>query len=157
MELARLGQSWQNTSPWQQLHNSQKNSPINRFGPARPAGGTAPAFARDGRVPTVERFTFGAESKTRLIDCLTLGLSALALQYPAHRVLLAELRGFEYGEVGRSGRPGMGARPWAHDDTVIALALAWWAAPEADAVPLPARVLLGSQAGKGPREPMRGG
>jgi len=99
------------------------------------------------RTPTVERFTFGAESKTRLIDRLTLGLSARAVQYPPHRVLLSELRAFEYGDTGPSGRAKMGARTGAHDDTVIALALAWWAAPEADPLPLKDRLLLGSQLG----------
>jgi hypothetical protein len=104
-----------------------------------------------GRVPTVERFTFGAESKTKLIDRLTLGLSARAVQYPPHRVLLSELRGFEYGEVGRSGRAKMGARSGAHDDVVIALALAWWAAPEGQVVPVRERILLGSSLGAGRR------
>ena len=128
----------------------------------RGGAGPTPATSRDpsllgkgfggkGRVPTVERFTFGAESKTRLIDKLTLGLSARAVQYPPHRVLLSELRGFEYGEVGRSGRAKMGARSGAHDDVVIALALAWWAAPEGAPAPVRERVLLGSSLGVGRR------
>ena len=94
---------------------------------------------------------FGAESKTKLIDRLNLGLSARAVQYPAHRVLLSELRAFEYGEVGRSGRARMGARSGAHDDVVIALALAWWAAPEGQVVPVRERILLGSSLGAGRR------
>ena len=98
-------------------------------------------------MPTVERFTFGAESKGKLVDRLTLGLSSRALQYPAHRVLLSELRGFEYGTAGASGRAKMGAKSGAHDDTVIALALAWWAAPEGPPPPMRHRVLLGSQLG----------
>ena len=100
-----------------------------------------------GCVPTVERFTFGTESKAKLIDRLTLGLSGRAVQYPAHRVLLSELRAFEYGAVGGSGRAKMGARSGAHDDVVIALALAWFAAPEGAPVPMRERVLLGSQIG----------
>ena len=103
------------------------------------------ATAGAGRVPTVERFTFGAESKAKLIDRLTLGLSGRAVQYPAHRVLLSELRAFEYGAVGGSGRAKMGARSGAHDDVVIALALAWFAAPEGAPTPMRERVLLGSQ------------
>jgi len=99
----------------------------------------------------VERFTFGAESKTKLIDKLTLGLSARAVQYPPHRVLLSELRGFEYGAVGASGKARMGARSGAHDDVVIALALAWWAAPEGAPAPVRERILLGSQLGAGRR------
>jgi hypothetical protein len=100
-----------------------------------------------GRVPTVERFTFGAESKGKLIDRLTLGLSGRGVQYPAHRVLLSELRGFEYGAAGSSGRAKMGARSGAHDDVVIALALAWWAAPECAPPPMRERMMLGSQLG----------
>ena len=95
----------------------------------------------------MERFTFGAESKTKLIDRLNLGLSARAVQYPPHRVLLSELRGFEYGAVGASGKARMGARSGAHDDVVIALALAWWAAPEGAPAPVRERILLGSQLG----------
>ena len=102
-----------------------------------------------GRVPTVERFTFGAESKTKLIDRLTLGLSGRAVQYPAHRVLLSELRAFEYGAVGGAGRAKMGARSGAHDDVVIALALAWFAAPECAPAPMRERMMLGSQIGAG--------
>ena len=104
-----------------------------------------------GRAGTVERFTFGAESKTKLIDKLTLALSARAVQYPPHRVLLSELRGFEYGAVGASGKARMGARSGAHDDVVIALALAWWAAPEGAPAPIRERILLGSQLGAGRR------
>ena len=96
-------------------------------------------------MPTVERFTFGTESKGKLIDRLTLGLSGRALQYPPHRVLLSELRAFEYGAAGSSGRAKMGAKAGAHDDVVIALALAWFAAPECAPAPMRERVLLGSQ------------
>jgi hypothetical protein len=103
--------------------------------------------AAGGRVPTVERFTFGAESKGKLIDRLTLGLSGRGVQYPAHRVLLSELRGFEYGAAGAAGRAKMGARSGAHDDVVIALALAWWAAPECAPAPMRQRIMLGSQIG----------
>ena len=103
----------------------------------------APNNGGTGRVPTVERFTFGTESKAKLIDRLTLGLSGRALQYPAHRVLLSELRAFEYGAAGGSGRAKMGARSGAHDDVVIALALAWFAAPEGAPPPMRERVLLG--------------
>ena len=102
------------------------------------------------RPLTVERFQFGAESKVRLIDTLTVGLSARALQFPPHRTLLAELRGFEYAP-GTSGHLKMGARSGGHDDCVIALALAWLAAP-IPALPLGTRILLGSQMGLGVRE-----
>ena len=102
------------------------------------------------RPLTVERFQFGAESKVRLIDTLTVGLSARALQFPPHRTLLAELRGFEYAP-GTSGHLKMGARSGGHDDCVIALALAWLASP-IPAPPPGKRILLGSQMGLGVRE-----
>ena len=93
------------------------------------------------RVPQVERFLFGAESKTRLVDHLTLGLSARALTYPYHRVLLRELRGFEYGGATAGGRHRMAAKGGGHDDTVMALALAWYGAPDGPP-PSPSRLLL---------------
>ena len=102
------------------------------------------------RPLNVERFQFGAESKVRLIDTLTVGLAARALQFPPHRTLLAELRGFEYGP-GTSGRLKMGTRSGGHDDCVIALALAWLASPP-PAQPPGTRLLLGSQLGLGVRE-----
>ncbi len=102
------------------------------------------------RPLTVERFTFGAESKTRLVDTLTVGLSARALQFPPHRALLAEMRGFEYAP-GSSGHLKMGARSGGHDDCVIALALAWLASP-IPAPPPGRRILLGSQLGLGKRD-----
>ena len=119
----------------------------NAVGTHLPHGSGTPPEPGGGRVPTVERFTFGAESKGKLVDRLTLGLSSRSLQYPAHRVLLSELRGFEYGTARASGRAKMGAKSGAHDDTVIALALAWWAAPEGPPPPMRQRVLLGSQLG----------
>ena len=126
-----------------------------REGPPAPNNGgvgtypPAPSLGGKGLrvMPTVERFTFGTESKGKLIDRLTLGLSGRALQYPAHRVLLSELWGFEYGAAGSSGRAKMGAKSGAHDDVVIALALAWFAAPEGAPVPMRQRILLGSQLG----------
>jgi len=50
-------------------------------------------------------------------------------------------------EVSAAGRARMGARSGAHDDVVIALALAWFAAPEAPPPPMRERILLGSQLG----------
>lgn len=97
-------------------------------------------------TPTVERFTFGAESMTKLIDRLTLGLSGRRLQYPVYRILLSEMCGFEYEQAGYSGRAKMGAKSGAHDDMVITLALAWWAAPEGPP-PMRQRILLRSSLG----------
>ena len=99
------------------------------------------------RAVPVERFLFAGETKTALVDRLTLGLSARALTYPPHRALLRELRGFEYGEATASGRARMAAAGGGHDDIVMALALAWYAAPEGTAPPPSRLLLLGSQAG----------
>ncbi len=96
--------------------------------------------------PTVERFLFGAESKQALVDRLNVGLSARALCFPPHRTLLAELRGFEYAP-GEGSRLKTGARSGGHDDCVIALALAYYAAPDPAGPPAAFGILLGSQMG----------
>ncbi len=97
--------------------------------------------------PTVERFTFGAESKQRLVDRLNVGLAARALQFPPHKALLNELRCFEYAPGG-PGRLKMAAASGGHDDCVIALALAYYAAPDTGATRgLGHGILLGSQGG----------
>jgi hypothetical protein len=93
------------------------------------------------RVPVLERFVFAGESKQRLVDHLTLGLSARSLTYPHHRALLSELRGFEYGRETSGGRHRMAARGSGHDDIVMALALAWYSVPEGPPPP-PSAILL---------------
>ncbi len=100
--------------------------------------------------PTVERFLFGAESKQALMDRLNVGLSARALQFPPHRALLTELRGFEYAPGGAHTLK-MAARSGGHDDCVVALALAFYAAPDPAARRTGTGILLGSQAGMGRR------
>jgi hypothetical protein len=95
-------------------------------------------------VPVLERFLFGGESKQRLVDHLTLGLSAHALTYPYHRALLSELRGFEYGRETSGGRHRMAARGSGHDDIVMALALAWYSAPTGPLLSPSAIVLVSS-------------
>jgi hypothetical protein len=97
--------------------------------------------------PTVERFTFGPESKQKLIDRLNVGFAAQAIQFPPHKALLNELRCFEYAPGG-PGQLKMAAQSGGHDDCVIALALAFSAAP----APHSSRevglgILLGSQGG----------
>ena len=104
--------------------------------------------AGSGPRPTVERFTFGAESKQALIDRLNVGLSAQALQLPPHPVLLGELRNFEYAPGG-PGRLKTAARGSGHDDCVIALALAFYAAPDPAASLHGFGLRLGSELGAG--------
>ena len=102
----------------------------------------------NARVPPFGVFLFTGDSKQQLVDRLNLRLSSRRLAYPAHRVLLGELRSFEYlGNAGPTGRTRTGARGSGHDDVVMALALAVYAAPESAPVALGSQVLLGSQGG----------
>ena len=102
----------------------------------------------NARVPPFEVFLFTGDSKQQLVDRLNLRLSSRRLAYPAHRVLLGELRSFEYlGNAGPSGRTRTGARGNGHDDVVMALALAVYAAPESAPVALGSQILLGSSVG----------
>jgi len=109
---------------------------------------TSQSLRPNARVATFETFQFTGDSKQQLVDRLNLRLSARKLAYPAHRVLLSELRSFEYlGSAGSSGRSRMGASGRGHDDIVMALALAVFCAPEAAPVPLASQIILGSQLG----------
>ncbi len=102
--------------------------------------------------PHVERFTFSAESKQQLVDRLNVGLAARAVQFPPHKALLNELRCFEYAPGG-PGRLKMAAQSGGHDDCVISLALAYFAAPDPCAAPrLGHGILLGSAGGLRGRE-----
>ncbi len=102
--------------------------------------------------PAVERFTFSAESKQQLIDRLAVGFAARAVQFPPHKALLNELRCFEYAPGG-PGRLKMAAQSGGHDDCVISLALAFYAAPDPSAVPRGGHgILLGSSGGITQRE-----
>ena len=61
------------------------------------------------RVPPFEIFLFTRDSKQHLVDRLNSWLSAQRVAFPSHRVLLGELRGFEYlGSAGASGRTRTG-------------------------------------------------
>jgi len=109
---------------------------------------TSQALRPNARVATFETFQFTGDSKQQLVDRLNLRLSARRLAYPAHRVLLSELRSFEYlRSAGASGRSRMGASGRGHDDIVMALALAVFCAPEAAPLPLASQIILGSQLG----------
>ena len=107
-------------------------------------------FARigdGGSIPQIERFLFGGESKLRLVDSLAIALSSRSVTYPAQRVLLSELRGFEYGRDTTSGRPRMAAAGSGHDDMVMALALAWFCAQRGAPASPRDLIMLGSAIG----------
>ncbi len=80
------------------------------------------ALRRDG-LP-VAPFVTTALSKPPLIEGLVKALEELELRLPDDPVLLAELEGYTYSTT-RGGHTIYGAPPGGHDDTVIALALAW--------------------------------
>ena len=101
--------------------------------------------------PTVERFTFGSESKQSLIDGLNVALSARTVLFPAHPALVHELKNFEYASGG-PGRLKMAARGSGHDDCVIALALALRCAPDPATRSEGFGILLGSGLGRGEQD-----
>jgi hypothetical protein len=82
------------------------------------------ALRREG-LP-VRGFMMTATSKPPLIDSLTLAIESGELALLPDPVLIGELEAYTY-EM-RSGKPRYSAPAGLHDDTVIALALAWQAA-----------------------------
>jgi len=83
---------------------------------------SALAAARVGCA--VEPFIFTAASKAPLIDGLAIALSQRRLKFPAHPVLLSELRNFEaIPATNPGGREKLQAAK-GHDDAVCSLALA---------------------------------
>lgn len=81
---------------------------------------------QDSGLP-VQGFTTTATTKRQLIEHLALAIERRALRLPDEPVLLAELRAFETQRT-PGGHLSYGAPPGQHDDTVMALALAVWAA-----------------------------
>lgn len=76
----------------------------------------------------VERFVFTGASKGPLIDALSIALSRRRLRFPAHPVLLSEMRNFEAMPAASPGGRERMAAAKGHDDCVCALALAVHAA-----------------------------
>lgn len=76
----------------------------------------------------VERFVFTGASKGPLIDALSIALSRRRLRFPAHPVLLSEMRNFEATPATSPGGREKMAAAKGHDDCVCALALAVHAA-----------------------------
>src|SRR5690606_16219125 len=73
----------------------------------------------------VEAFVTTAQSKPRLIESLASAVESGGIALPDHAQLLAELESFTYELNPRTNHTQYGAPPGLHDDTVIALALAW--------------------------------
>ena len=80
------------------------------------------ALRREG-LP-IQGFTTTAVSKPPLIESLALAIETEELALLPDETLLGELEAYTYQTL-PSGRPRYGAPPGLHDDTVIALALAW--------------------------------
>lgn len=81
------------------------------------------ALRRAG-LPVVA-FTTTSTSKPPLIESLVLAIENADLRILPDPVLLAELEAYTYSVMPYSGRVRYQAPPGQHDDTVIALALAW--------------------------------
>lgn len=86
---------------------------------------------RDG-LPVVGYTTTNA-TKSEIIDALALAFERGEITIPADDVLIGELQAYE-GRRLASGMMRYSAPPGMHDDTVIALALAWHAAAGRDAL-----------------------
>ena len=73
----------------------------------------------------VTGYKFTNESKGKLIECLMLAFEQKRISILDEKVQRNELEIYEY-TIGRSGTVSYNAPEGYHDDTVIALALAWW-------------------------------
>lgn len=78
----------------------------------------------------VEGYVFNNTSKQQLVEHLAVLIEAGEVSWPADPVLRHELEVFQY-EITRGGKIKYGAPSGMHDDCVIALALAAWAAGHA--------------------------
>lgn len=72
-------------------------------------------------------YTFTSRSKQQIIQNLAVGIQARALTYPQIDELLQELGSYQY-EMSAAGQVRYSAPEGDHDDCVISLALAYWAA-----------------------------
>lgn len=82
----------------------------------------------------VEGYHFTSESKARLVEHLAMEIEAARVRYPPIPELVDELESFEY-ELTRSGGVRYHAPEGQHDDCVMSLALACWAARMAGVEP----------------------
>lgn len=89
-------------------------------------GGPMVEMLQNAGLP-VEPFTTTNATKAQVIDALSLAFEQRTLRVLADAVLVSELKGYE-GDRLPSGMMRYGAPAGLHDDTVIALALAWYGA-----------------------------
>lgn len=75
----------------------------------------------------VEGYQFTSASKAQLVEYLAMAIEQGRVVYPPIPELINELESFEY-ELTRAGGIKYGAPPGQHDDCVMSLALAAWAA-----------------------------
>ncbi len=75
-------------------------------------------------MPSVIGYQFTKPSKAAAIEALSLAFERQEIKIINHPVLVAELQGYEMWRL-PSGMVQYGAPEGTHDDTVIALALAW--------------------------------
>lgn len=88
---------------------------------------------RDG-LP-VSGFTTTATSKRPLIEGLAQAFETERISIPDDPVLIGELEAYERGESPKTGATYYRAPEGMHDDTVIALALAWYALQRSSGLP----------------------
>lgn len=83
----------------------------------------------------VEGYRFTNETKTQLVEYLAMAIEQGKVTYPGIPELINELESFEY-EITRAGNVKYGAPEGQHDDCVMSLALAVWAAKPRRVVPV---------------------
>lgn len=81
----------------------------------------------------VEGYNLSSQSKQQLIEHLAVGIEQRLLTFPQIDVLINELQIYEY-EITRAGNVRYNAPSGFHDDTVIALGLAYWKSKQTPAI-----------------------
>jgi hypothetical protein len=85
------------------------------------------------RGVSVEGYNLSSQSKQQLIEHLAVGIEQRLLTFPQIDVLINELQIYEY-EMTRAGNVRYNAPSGFHDDTVIALGLAYWKSKQTPAI-----------------------
>ena len=85
------------------------------------------------RGVSVEGYHLSSQSKQQLIEHLAVGIEQRLLTFPQIDVLINELQIYEY-EMTRAGNVRYNAPSGFHDDTVIALGLAYWKSKQTPAI-----------------------